>query len=209
MNSPFESIEPTLNDERLDRIVEELCNLGVRRILDLGCGPGDLLTRLIPVQQFEKIIGIDISFEALAIAREVLGHAHDEKRVSVQRLSFAEPNDLLVDFDAAVLVETIEHINPEDLSAVERAVFKHFRPCHVIITTPNQEYNSIYGLRPGQFRHPDHRFEWTRTKFEKWASGVGERNHYSVEFDGIGEFDFQLGHPTQMAIFSRVPGPVS
>jgi hypothetical protein len=74
----------------------------------------------------------------------------------------------------------------------------------VIVTTPNAEYNARFpGLAPGAMRHPDHRFEWTRTELEAWASAVAERHGYAVAISGIGEADPALGAPSQMAVFRR------
>jgi 3' terminal RNA ribose 2'-O-methyltransferase Hen1 len=192
-----------LHEERLDAVTRHLLASGARSVLDLGCGPGELLLRLVHEMQFERIVGIDISAEALAAARAVLNIGHDDSdpRVSLFHASFTQAHDLLTGFDAAALVETIEHIDPERLSAVEHAVFDCYRPKLVIVTTPNQEYNTLHGMRPGMFRHPDHRFEWNRNKFRNWSLGVGKRNGYRVIFGDIGEPDAILGSSTQMARF--------
>jgi len=113
------------------------------------------------------------------------------------------PDARFAGFDAAALVETIEHIDAHRLSSVERAVFGSFRPATVVITTPNSEYNPIHGAPAGSFRHPDHRFEWPRAKFRDWARGVAGRNGYRAAFGDIGEPDPDLGSPTQMAVLSR------
>ena len=73
----------------------------------------------------------------------------------------------------------------------------------MIVTTPNQEFNVLHGLPPGAFRHPDHRFEWSRAKFRAWATGAAERNGYAVSFGDIGECDPLRGSSTQMALFQR------
>jgi hypothetical protein len=72
------------------------------------------------------------------------------------------------------------------------------------MTTPNAEYNVKFETLPaGQFRHRDHRFEWTREQFQKWASAIGERFGYRVEFQPVGEEDQQFGAPTQMGVFRQ------
>jgi small RNA 2'-O-methyltransferase len=106
-------------------------------------------------------------------------------------------------FDACAMVETIEHVPPGMLGSVEATVFGYYRPKTLVMTTPNAEFNEVFGLARHEFRHPDHRFEWARARFRSWASGVAQRNGYRVAISGIGEFDFVLGQPTQMAIFSR------
>jgi 2-polyprenyl-3-methyl-5-hydroxy-6-metoxy-1,4-benzoquinol methylase len=108
-------------------------------------------------------------------------------------------------FDAATVVEVIEHLDAPRLAAFERVLFEFARPPHVIITTPNAEYNSLFETLPaGQFRHRDHRFEWRRTEFETWAKKNAERFGYQVRFLPIGAEDPTLGAPTQMGIFSVV-----
>lgn len=174
-------------------------------MLDLGCGDGRLLQRLAAQPQLTRIVGIDISTEAIAGARRRLGiePGAPDGRIALLRASFAEPEPELCGFDAAVLLETIEHVEPDRLSRVERAVFGGFRPACILVTTPNQEYNRLHGLPPGAFRHPDHRFEWTRTKFRRWARGVAERNGYAVTFGHIGELDPRFGASNQVARFAR------
>ncbi len=193
-----------LHEERLGKIVRTLLEKGAETVLDLGCGPGELLTRLCRERQFRKIIGVDISQEALAEARGCLAdHLKDGQRLSLCHASFTSFVEDLAGFDAAVLLETIEHVDPHRLSAVEKAVFAGYRPVTVIVTTPNSEYNPLHGVPQGAFRHPDHRFEWTRAKFRGWAEGVAGRNGYRVAFDDIGIVDPALGSSTQMATFCR------
>ena len=190
---------------RLDSVLQELLRCGARSVLDLGCGGGELLLRLAREAQFCRIVGVDISAGVLRGARELLQAepAALAQRVELVEASFAVPDARFAGFDAAALVETIEHIDAHRLSAVERAVFGSFRPATVVITTPNSEYNPIHGAPAGSFRHPDHRFEWPRAKFRDWARGVAGRNGYRAAFGDIGEPDPDLGSPTQMAVLSR------
>lgn len=74
----------------------------------------------------------------------------------------------------------------------------------MIVTTPNADYNPLFpSLAAGAFRHPDHRFEWGRVRFEAWAVRIGEIYGYSAALSGIGAVDSVLGAPTQMAVFTR------
>jgi hypothetical protein len=105
-------------------------------------------------------------------------------------------------FDAAAAVEVIEHLDPPRLAAFERVVFEFAKPKLVVITTPNREYNATWPTLPaGRFRHPDHRFEWTRQEFEAWATSVAARYGYRVRFAPIGPESAELGAPTQMGVF--------
>jgi len=83
-------------------------------------------------------------------------------------------------------------------------LFEFAKPKIVVITTPNSEYNARFeNLPAGKFRHEDHRFEWTRSEFRDWASGVANRFGYNVDFIPVGDEDPKLGPPTQMGVFSR------
>jgi 3' terminal RNA ribose 2'-O-methyltransferase Hen1 len=188
-------------------VVNALLQSNSESVLDLGCGTGQLLVRLAAEKQFQKIVGIDQSQEALAEARALLAlpeNAPGENRLSLYHASFTSfIEDIMVGFDAGAMVETIEHVAPQRLSAVEQTVFSCLRLKTVVVTTPNREFNALHGIPEGGFRHPDHRFEWTRAKFRSWAAGVARRNNYLIRFDDIGEFDPQHGTSTQMATFSR------
>ncbi len=171
---------------------------GARRVLDLGCGTGALLTRLVR-GDFDVLTGVDVSARALAIAERRLG-----ERVTLLHSPLTYRDKRFVGYDAAALVEVIEHFDPPRLEALEANVFGSARPKLVVVTTPNAEYNRMWETLPaGSRRHPDHRFEWTRAEFAAWAAGVGERFEYRVRFLPVGPEDAEVGSPTQMAVFER------
>ncbi len=170
---------------------------------DLGCGTGDLLMRLAAQETFTKLVGIDVDPAAIAAACHTLHELRGARRdrVQVYCASFEAPDADLAGFDAAAMVETIEHIDPGRLARVEAAVFGRMQPELVLVTTPNQEFNVLHGLGPGERRHRDHRFEWPRARFRRWARGVAERNGYRARFVDVGPADPLLGSSTQMARF--------
>ncbi len=196
---------PDLHQERLQRVVSLVRASGARRVLDLGCGSGGLLQYLLRDDQFERVVGLELSGELLAQAKLRLENLPAARggRLELVCGSYADHHPGLLDFDAAAMVETIEHVPPEALSRVERAVFAGLRPRLLVMTTPNHEYNPLFDMPPGEFRDPDHKFEWDRARFRDWAQGVARRNGYRVRFSGIGEMDAQLGQPTQVARFTR------
>jgi hypothetical protein len=107
-------------------------------------------------------------------------------------------------YDAAAVVEVVEHLDPPRLAAFERALFEFARPGGVVITTPNAEYNANFpNLPAGKFRHGDHRFEWSRMEFHAWATKVGQRFGYTARFLPVGPVDPVVGAPTQMAVLTR------
>jgi 3' terminal RNA ribose 2'-O-methyltransferase Hen1 len=197
----------SLRDQRLGAVEAALKASGARRVLDLGCGGGALLQRLIR-GDFELVVGVDVSVRALeqAARRLKLDAMHDAQRRRIELLHspLTYRDRRLAGFDAAALVEVIEHLDPPRLAAAEANVFGSARPATVVVTTPNAEYNAMWETLPaGRFRHPDHRFEWTRAEFAAWAAGVAGRHGYCVRHLPIGPEDAALGPPTQMAVFSR------
>lgn len=205
---PAEQPPRPLSAMRAEAVLTALKDVAAHRVVDLGCGEGALLKRLIVDPAFTTIIGTDVSARSLETAAERL-HLRDlsdtqRARVSLIQSSITYLDDRIVGLDAAVLMEVIEHVDPDRLGSVERSVFGHARPDSVIVTTPNGEYNTLYpSLAAGRFRHPDHRFEWTRAEFSQWADAVGDRHGYSVEYRSVGDVDPELGSPTQLALFRK------
>lgn len=197
-----------LNDLRLERVAAVLAESGARRVLDLGCGSGKLLQQLLKNRQFEEIAGIDVSLASLDIAEQRLKLDRmpdlQKKRIRLLQGALTYRDARLEGFDGAALVEVVEHFDPDRLGALEQSVFRWAAPRHVVVTTPNREYNAKFpGLAAGKLRHPDHRFEWTRAEFESWAARVAAAHGYGVRFESIGEVDDALGAPTQMAVFAK------
>lgn len=197
----------SLRDQRLGSVQSVLRASGARRVLDLGCGPGALLQRLVR-DGYDEVVGVDVSVRALEIAakRLRLDEMHDtqRQRITLLHSPLTYRDKRLAGFDAAALVEVIEHFDPARLAAAEQNVFGSARPVTLIVTTPNAEYNVMWESLPaGEFRHPDHRFEWNRVEFASWADGVAGRYGYSVRFLPVGPEDPDVGAPTQMAVFSR------
>ena len=197
-----------LRDLRVAAVVRELAAAGARRVLDLGCGDGRLLIALLGQARFAEIVGVDASAAALDRAArrlrldEMAPRQRERIRLLLGALTYADRR--LSGYDAAVLAEVVEHVDAGRLAALEQAVLGVAAPRTVVITTPNAEYNPRYpGLAPGAFRHPDHRFEWTRAQFRAWAEPVAARYGYAVRFEPVGEADPALGPPTQMAVMHR------
>lgn len=198
----------SLNEQRLGSVMAVVKNCGAKTVLDLGCGEGRLLQAFLKERQFDRIVGMDVSYRSLEMAKERLNlnRLPDMQRQRIQLLhgSLMYRDRRLSGFDAVVVVEVIEHLDAPRLAAFERVLFEAARPGTVILTTPNVEYNVKWESLPaGQLRHKDHRFEWTRAQFESWASGVAERFGYQARFLPVGPEDSVVGAPTQMAIFSR------
>lgn len=197
-----------LQEVRIRAIAERLLSLGASRVADLGCGEGQLLSRLLPRPQLSQIIGMDVSPGELERAERRLNlddlapQVRDRLQLRQGSLLYADPD--LADLDAVALVEVIEHIDLERLDLVARNVFGAMRPRAVLISTPNREYNVLFaGMAPGALRHGDHRFEWTRSQFQAWSAEVAELYGYTVTFEDIGEPHPAHGAPTQLGVFRR------
>jgi 3' terminal RNA ribose 2'-O-methyltransferase Hen1 len=197
-----------LHDRRLDAVVALLKGAGARSVADLGCGEGKLLQRLVKDRSFETLIGLDASAHSLERARERLkldlAGGPDRERVKLLHGALTYRDERWAVVDAAALVEVIEHLDQDRLPALADAVFGAAKPKSVVVTTPNADYNVVFEHLPaGQFRHPDHRFEFTRAQFTNWAGEVAQRYGYAVEFSGIGDAHPEHGPVSQVGVFSR------
>ncbi|MFJ3766996.1 3' terminal RNA ribose 2'-O-methyltransferase Hen1 [Streptomyces sp. NPDC090082] len=197
-----------LAERRREAILGALTAAGASRVLDLGCGQGQLVQALLKDPRFTEIVGVDVSARALGIAARRLRldrmGERQAARVKLTQGSLAYTDKRLAGYDAAVLSEVIEHLDLPRLPALEFAVFGSARPGTVVVTTPNVEYNVRWETLPaGHVRHGDHRFEWTRKEFRDWAAGVAGQYGYEVAFAPVGPDDPEVGPPTQMAVFRR------
>jgi 3' terminal RNA ribose 2'-O-methyltransferase Hen1 len=199
----------SLAEQRMGAVMAVLRSTGAQRVLDLGCGEGRLLRELLKDKAFSEIVGMDVSHRALDIASQKL-RLEDLPRMQKERIrlihgSLTYRDKRLSGYDAATVVEVIEHQDPPRLASFERVLFEFARPQTVVVTTPNVEYNIKFETLPaGKMRHKDHRFEWTRAQFQSWANTMSERFGYSVRFLPVGSGDPAVGSPTQMGIFNRM-----
>jgi 3' terminal RNA ribose 2'-O-methyltransferase Hen1 len=195
-----------LHTRRLETVAEILAQSGASRVLDLGCGEGKLIRRLLETSQFREIVGVDVSPRTLEIAarRLRLDQAPAKGRVDLIQGALTYRDRRLAGYDAAAVVEVIEHLDPSRLAGFERSLFEFARPRVVVVTTPNADYNILLpGLAAGRLRHRDHRFEWSRAEFAAWAERIADRFGYAVRLEGIGPTDPVHGAPSQMAVFER------
>lgn len=195
-----------LHEQRLGAALAALKQSGAARVLDLGCGEGRLLTLLAREPQFTAILGVDVAYRSLERARERLERLPplQQRRVTLIQGSLTYRDERLSGYDAAAVIEVIEHLDPARLATFERVLFEHARPAAVVLTTPNAEYNIRFAaLAAGTFRHADHRFEWSRAEFAAWTDRVAATYGYTVRLLPIGPEDLDIGAPSQMAIFQR------
>lgn len=204
------ALEQTLNlhETRLQTVVQLLKQEGCSRVLDLGCGEGKLLQLLYKDPFFQKIVGMDISIRELRRAAKRLNldrlSPFQRERIEIFQGSLIYKDQRLEGFDGAAVVEVIEHLDAHRLETFSRILFGETCPRVVVLTTPNADYNEKFEtLTAGTFRHPDHRFEWTRSEFQTWTEDIAKTYGYEVRVMPIGPKDERLGTPTQMGIFRK------
>ncbi|MFD7366866.1 3' terminal RNA ribose 2'-O-methyltransferase Hen1 [Nocardiopsis alba] len=223
-----EEREPSLAERRVGAVMAVLDAERATSVIDLGCGGGRLLERLVGDRRLERITGVDVHVGGLEIAHRRLcrgcepgggrghrplfaashgsdgGEGTPGSRLALLAGSVVYRDRRFHGHDAAVLMEVVEHLDPSRLPAMEDVVFGDAAPRVVVVTTPNVEYNRHYeGLADGALRHADHRFEWTRAEFAAWADRVAERYGYTVRYLPVGDEHPETGAPTQMGVFTK------
>ena len=198
----------SLNEQRLEAVTEAIRRVGGGRVVDLGCGEGRLLQRLVAERCVTEVLGVDVSVGALERAerRLRLDEMSERRReqVSLVQGALTYTDERLRGFDVATVVEVIEHLDSERLDVFADVIFAHAAPATVVLTTPNRQYNANFErLGATGLRHGDHRFEWTRDEFAAWADSIKDRYGYGYEISSIGPDDPVHGPPTQMAVFRR------
>jgi len=196
-----------LNAQRHAAVLQVLRDAGVSSVIDLGCGPGQFLRLLLDEPSFARVAGSDVSAHALVRAERALRldrmGDRQRERLTLFQGALTYEDDRFAGYDAAVLMEVIEHVDPPRLEALERVVLGRARAGLVVVTTPNVEYNVLYEGLTGP-RHTDHRFEWNRAEFTAWAERVAATYGYRATVTGIGDVDRAYGQPTQLAVLRRI-----
>lgn len=198
----------SLNERRMETVAAVVDGLRASSVIDLGCGEGRLLKQLLPMKGIARLAGMDVSHRSLQLAQERLNLERMPKtlqdKLTLLHGSLVYRDARFSGYDVATVVEVIEHLDESRLGMFTRVVFEFARPKAIVVTTPNSEYNVKFPSLPaGRFRHPDHRFEWTRARFQDWGQQQADRFGYAVRFEGIGDADAALGAPTQMAVFTN------
>ncbi len=208
VNAELKKKKETLHQKRLNLVVEKLLETPAARILDLGCGEGKLIKLLMKHNQFSEIHGMDVSYRELIKAKQNL-HFDElaprlQEKLNLFQGSLTYRDQRLAGFDAAAVVEVIEHMDLNRLKAFERVLFEFAKPNVVVLTTPNKEYNAMFeGMSDDAMRHDDHRFEWTREEFKNWVEKIAENYAYSFEIFPVGDEEVNVGAPSQMVVFKN------
>ena len=198
----------SLNARRLEAVKNAVIESGATSVLDLGCGECRLTAMLLEEKQLRRVGAADVAVRVLEKAKQNLRYdrmpPYKKEKLTLMQASLTYKDPRFSGYDAACVVEVIEHLDPQRISALERVLFEFAAPNTVIVTTPNKEYNAHYEwLEEGNLRHSDHRFEWSRDEFGKWTEHICEVFGYTVERSEIGDFDEVYGAPTQMGVFRK------
>ncbi|MBQ7623853.1 MAG: methyltransferase domain-containing protein, partial [Clostridia bacterium] len=198
----------SLNTRRLEAVKNAVIESGASSVIDLGCGEGRLTAQLLEERQIKRVGAADVSVAALEKAKQILRlermPPYKKEKLTLMQASLTYKDERFSGYDAACVVEVIEHIDPQRVPAFERVLFEFASPETVVLTTPNKEYNAHYEwISDTRLRHYDHRFEWSREEFNKWAEHICEKFGYTAEISGIGDSDEEYGAPTQMGVFRK------
>ncbi|XP_026823009.1 small RNA 2'-O-methyltransferase isoform X1 [Rhopalosiphum maidis] len=189
----------------------------IKKVVDFGCSEIGLFKCIKPIPGLNNIMLVDVDFETLDLNQSKVlptnyDHIsmHERKEpliVDIYNGSIADQDDRMLGVDAVICIELIEHLYLDVLDALPYTVFEFIKPKLAIFTTPNVEFNILFPNFTTQFRHDDHKFEWTRKQFKEWAKKITALYpEYAVQFDGIGAGPSgteNIGCCSQMAIFYR------
>lgn len=148
-------------------------------IVDIGCGEGYYIKKILKLLANKKI-------------KNVTYHAHDIEESEMKKIFTLIKTDELYSnvkaynsFDAminsiggqsdemiVIFSEVIEHIPLAEVKNFMKDIISRINFKKMIITTPQYEFNVNYMLKENQFRHSDHKQEFTRAEFELFMKNV-------------------------------------
>jgi ubiquinone/menaquinone biosynthesis C-methylase UbiE len=146
----YEEFNATRGEElslRLSRALDLGKVVQGERVLDLGCGRGEILLHC--KRRGATVVGIDYSQAALGIAKELFSNGHGRSNPAmliegnVRRLCFADSS-----FDAVFMLDIVEHLYSWELKNALQEVKRVLKPGGRVIihTAPNRTFVD-YGFR--------------------------------------------------------------
>jgi SAM-dependent methyltransferase len=149
------------------RMIFELLALataaGPVRLLDLGCGQGELAVRALAARPNAEVLGLDLSSTGVAIAQKKVPRGHFFQQ------DFTQPMALDRSYDGwathAVCSEVLEHL--DDPAAMLRNVRRLLAPgCRLVITVPGGPMSAFD-------KHIGHRGHFTCSRLEQTLRDAG------------------------------------
>ena len=160
----------------VDPVFRAAETLGVRRILDVGCGNGALAARL--AAKGYDVTGIDPSDSGIAVATQSVPGARFFRQSVEDDLGALDP----AGYDLVVAVEVVEHLPLPRL--LPRLARRALRPGgHLLLTTPYHGYlkNLVISLTNGWDAHLDPLWDGGHIKF--WSERTLRAMLSSEQFD--------------------------
>ncbi|XP_073499019.1 small RNA 2'-O-methyltransferase [Phyllobates terribilis] len=204
---------PPLYEQRYEFVKAYIETHKPKKVADLGCSECTLLHKLKFQDCIEELVGVDIDEEILRrkgytltpLPFHYLDPLERSLSVTLYHGSVAEKDPALLGFDLITCIELIEHLETKDLEEFQDVLFGFMAPKAAVISTPNVEFNVLFSKKT-RFRHPDHKFEWSRKEFQSWAMKIARQYNYTVEFSGVGQAVQEtkdVGYCSQIGIFSK------
>ena len=113
-------------------LLDKLRSIKFDSLIDIGCGDGRLLREVRKKFPGKRILGVDYSQQAIALAQAMNPNIkYERKDITVESLEDR--------FDVATLVEVLEHIPPEQLKRFLDGVANTLeRGGYLLLTVPHQ-----------------------------------------------------------------------
>eukprot|EP01100_Stratorugosa_tubuloviscum_P006223 TRINITY_DN2694_c0_g2_i2.p1 TRINITY_DN2694_c0_g2~~TRINITY_DN2694_c0_g2_i2.p1 ORF type:complete len:270 (-),score=94.81 TRINITY_DN2694_c0_g2_i2:27-791(-) len=214
INDNFPTFFPPLNSQRYYFVKTIMEKYGFNKLCDLGCNKGKLLSYLSRDTELTLLEGVDndeeILEEANKICQPLLFDLIVKRKkgliINLYKGSIIQVDKRLYNHEFVSCIEVIEHLNMDILNCFEDALFSIWNPKIIVISTPNKEFNQLWNMQDNEFRHSDHKFEWTRSEFNNWCNSICQRYSYYVKIDGVGiaKNRLDVGFCTQIAVFERI-----
>jgi len=115
-------------------VIKKIKNINFESILDIGCGDGRLIYELKKIFPEKKMVGVDLSEQAISFAK-----AFNRLNKSEFYSTYSEINN--VKFDLITLIEVLEHIPDKDIKTITETIKNRLAPGgKLIISVPSDNY---------------------------------------------------------------------
>lgn len=198
----------SLGEKRYKKIYEVVNSLSEGNqvsVVDFGSSTGKLIRSWLysdfDLSNISEYTLTDVNSKDLSFASRKI----DLKKnhfINIAHSSLEYFDKRFVNKDIGIMCEIIEHIEPRKLNSVLKNILENYNIKYLIITTPNFEYNKVYGI--DGFRHWDHRFEYTRAEFENFKKHLSVDLNVDILDSGfIGEEHIEFGGSTQYVVIKN------